>query len=138
MEQIPIRLNDKIVGSATAERQGMHVLIKCVCEAGDGDDSVALVTDGAEIDLGIGIPMGNLVHFSKRVLWKQWEKRTALRLQSRCKAGEAYAFIPGQEFEGISELPNARFNVESGMIVVKTDHSSVRPTGQWSEPSTSE
>ncbi len=124
------------VGQVALERQGLYCDLECICQgAGETEAYLVAVSGEERQDLGQCIPQGDTLclrrYLSSRILRGE-------QLSFQLSGKEKAKFIPLQEaqpLETVAVLEDAVFAVQDGMPGLQL---SDKPTGQWSEPKTSE
>ena len=135
---------DETIGNALVRRQGLYYHIRCRCALTGQVKYKLIVTCGEnEVDLGLCIPHSDGFGMDTRIPIKRLgEGDLSFRLVPRHNKQDN-AFIPvspEEPFSYIQKLQQAHLAQQDGLvgIVIDDQSSSDNPTGQWSEPSTSE
>lgn len=136
---------DEVIGKVFVQQQGLYYLICCRCSlTGDVKHKLIASCGKNTVDLGLCVPYSDGFGMDTRIPMKQLgEGELGFRLQPRHSkpAGEFIPVSPEEPFGYIQKLQQAHLAQQDGLvgIVVNGDqNSSDNPTGQWSEPSTSE
>ena len=134
-----------IIGDATVVRQGLYYNIHCICREATGRAIRVHVRCGDRyVDLGICIPMEGYFGLRTKVPVKRLgEGEFQFTADGQEKIGLAlfYPVDPNKPFKAIAELKNSRLATkggQTGITVISDQISKDKPTGQWSEPYTSE
>ena len=139
-------LHGKAVGGAEVSREGLYLRIACRCHL-PGGEMLRLWMDcgGKEVDLGLCVPMGEGFGTDKRIPASRCgpgKPRFTLSAKDDLLRGHFVPLSPEEPFRYLHRLENAyleRRNGRVGICIPPLHHEmlSSRPTGQWSEPSTS-
>ena len=144
-QEYSVLSGDEVIGKVFVQRQGLYYLVHCRCSL-TGDVKYKLIASNGEnnVDLGLCIPHIDGFGMDTRIPVKRLgEGELTFRLLPRHSKVEG-AFIPvspDEPFSYIRKLQQAHLAQQDGLvgIIVNEDqNSSDSPTGQWSEPSTSE
>ena len=137
----PITQNGHPVGTARVLREGLFLRIQCLCHIPREEDLHIQAVCGNDIlDLGICVPYDKGSGLISRVPTRLFqEDKLEFRL-SKSQKENFFPVYPDHPFEALAQLNNSRFQIRDGVpgIIVKDYNDISRPTGQWSEPITSE
>lgn len=129
MVKYPIFDGQKQVGEAVVRSEGMYRVVQCRCMPVSGKPQRICLRAGEQIvDLGLCVPDGNSMSLLKRMPAKVLDCGQ-LSIFVKEVAGEGMLFVPGQPFEHIHLLRDAKLQIREGRFYVVTSESS-RPTGQ--------
>ena len=144
-KQFQILAEGKPIGSATVTRHGLYYQIHCICHLMERNPCrIYAACDDREIDLGICVPMDGGFGIRTRVPVKRLGEGEIRFWAAAHNEKPQEQFVPvetGRPFIFLSQLKNARLavrNRKTGILLSDTQSSISRPTGQWSEPNTSE
>ena len=132
INQFDITKCGQSIGRATVELQGLYYRIHCSCRE---PERIILKQETGSRDLGVCVPDGEYFRIRTRIPVKYLPGNTWL---FEGKDGET-DFVPIREdepFQQIAELSQQKLVHQDGEPGIQTEIS--KPTGQWSEPNTSE
>lgn len=144
-QEYSVLSGNETVGKAIVRRQGLYCCISCRCALTGFVRHKLLVSCGANtVDLGLCVPQGNEFGVDTKIPIKRLgEGELTFRLVPKHNAlkGEFVPVSPSEPFGYIRQLQKAHLARQDGLlgiILMKDQSSSDTPTGQWSEPITSE
>lgn len=132
VNQFDITKCGKCIGHATVELQGLYYQIHCSCRE---PERIVLKQETGFRDLGVCVPDGEYFRIHTKIPAKYLPGQTWLFAGKNEEAD----FTPIREeepFQNIAELSQQKLVCQDGEPGIQTDISN--PTGQWSEPDTSE
>lgn len=134
----PIYNEDRVIGEAELVQEGMVWKISCVCDLNNTDPlRIWAIWPGGKIELGLCIAEKEQKKLIKRVP-KRIIPLDEVRFCVRKEDADEIVKKNFLEIEDISSLRYARYEPNKDGGCLKFDQSSSKPTGQWSEPNTSE
>lgn len=137
-----VYLGSTPAGKVQVVRQGLYYVIHCRCALSGGRMYRLFVNCGTgEKDLGIVVPMDGGFGLDTRIPVKRLGEGTMeFRLipKQEPRKETVLPIRPGEPFPGLSQLERARLAYRDGEPVALIAQPSSSPTGQWSEPKTSE
>lgn len=136
---------EETIGRVQVQRQGLYYYIHCRCNI-TGCVRYQLVASSEQntVDLGLCVPMDGKFGVETKIPCKRLgEGSFSFRLvpRRRKSAANFVPVSPDEPFAYIRQLQNAHLaRLEGAVGIVLPEHqtSSDNPTGQWSEPITSE
>lgn len=140
-----IRSGDEIIGRVMVQRQGLYYRICCKSKLTGAVRYKLVVSCGDNtVDLGICIPLEDGFGMNTRIPVKRLGEGTLI-FQFVPKHTELQTqfvpVFPEEPFGYIRQLQNAHLAKQDGHVGIEfteDQRSRDNPTGQWSEPSTSE
>ena len=130
MDRYPVWQGEKRVGWAQSERQGMYLLIRCVCDRlPEGQWRVRALCKGKTVDLGRCVPEQGRLKLRKRVREKELSPKDCRFELVQPRTEEWEPISEDSPFSGISRLKDASFQERAGVPGILF-HSSSSPTGQ--------
>lgn len=144
-EEYWIGSKQKPQGKVLVQRQGLYYRICCRCKITDSS-RYKLVASCAEntVDLGLCVPTeGEFGVDTKIPIKRLGEGKLTFCLvpKNKIPQGKFVPIFPDKPFPYIQKLKSAHLATQDGQIgilLTEDQNSRDRPTGQWSEPSTSE
>lgn len=137
----PITYNGQRVGTAEVKQQGLFLVIHCECDT-DLHDTYSIVASskGKTVELGCYVPGSDGCSLERRISVKHISGEEITFLIAPVKKEMVVPVYTDKPFPYLSQLSSAHFAVKNNQASVTfTDQMSIsRPTGQWSEPMTSE
>ena len=144
-QEYSVLYSGEAVGKAFIQRQGLYYQISCRCALAD-PGRYRLIADSGEntADLGLCIPHRDGFGVDTKIPVKRLgEAHLTFRLLPKHSMEEG-RFIPlsqDEPFGYIRQLEKAHLAWQDGLVgimLMEDQKSKKSPTGQWSEPSTSE
>ena len=133
------------IGNVQVQRQGLYYQIRCRCCLTGCIRYKLLASCGENsADLGICVPKDGVFGVDTKIPIKRLGEGTlSFRLVPRHSKveGSFVPISPDEPFSYIRQLQNAHLEKQDGcigVVIPQDQNSSDRPTGQWSEPITSE
>lgn len=127
--------NEKIVGTAEVEKEGLYYRIYCVCTPPNKEIHRILVDDGqCKRDLGICVPVGTNFVLTTRIPVKYINAEN-LQFTLIQQNAEAMPISTDMEFQDLDKLETARLQVTNGQVEVLIDSVQDQPdSDQIPEP----
>ena len=136
---------DEIIGKVFVQRQGLYYHFRCRCSITGAVKYKLIVNCGENtVDLGLCIPHSDGFGMDTKLPIKRvGDGELTFRLMPKHNklVGEFLSVASEEPFGHIQKLQQAHLALQGGLvgvIVNEDQNSSDNPTGQWSEPSTSE
>lgn len=132
------------VGKVQVQRQGLYYRFICRCRlSGEGMYRLFISCGGDQVSLGIVVPMGDGFGLETRLPVKRFregEPEFSLIPKQEAAVGQFAPIIPEEPFAYIERLKSSFLVRKYGQMgIMLEDHREISsPTGQWSEPITSE
>ena len=144
-QEYTVLSGNETVGKALVRRQGLYCCISCRCRLTGLVRYKLLVTCGENTeDLGLCVPQGDEFGVDTKIPMKRLGEGALtffLVPKHNVLKGKFVPVSPNEPFDYIRQLQEAHLARQDGLPgVVLTENQSSRdtPTGQWSEPITSE
>ena len=144
-QEYSVLSGDEVIGKVFVQRQGLYYLICCRCSlTGDVKHKLIASCGKNTVDLGLCVPHSDGFGMDTWIPVKRLgEGELTFRLLPRhSKPDREFIPVSSEEpFGYIQKLQQAHLAQQDGLvgIIVNEDqNSSDSPTGQWSEPITSE
>ena len=137
-----VMLGRQKAGRVEVTREGLYYRFSCRCRR-EGREMLRLwmACGKQEVDLGLCVPMGDGFGTEKRIPVRQCGTgmpEFVLRPKDDILRGNFIPLSPEEPFGYLHRLENAFLERRGEKVgIVLRQMSSSRPTGQWSEPSTS-
>lgn len=131
MTVFPIFDDKTQVGKAFVSQEGLYMLIQCRCIPLCRKPRRLFMQAGENtIPLGLCVPDGDEMSLLKRVPVKKiGDSKPTFRVEDPQPKGAQ--FIPGEPFEGMDKLSNARLRIcDSEYYILSAESSSCNSTGQ--------
>lgn len=130
----PIFKNNEVIGSAVVYCRSLYYEIDCKCELDvEGLHRITVMCHGKSTDLGICVPTGDKFGLHTKVAIKQIGEDELYFYITPKKQPSDSEFIPvceDTEFLYLSRLDHAAVDTQNGLIGVRIQIDSSRPTGQ--------
>ena len=144
-EEYSVLSGDETIGKVFVQRQGLYYRIQCRCSiTGTVKYKLVAKCGGNVVDLGLCIPYRDGFGMDTSVPIKrlgEGELIFHLKPKHNETKGEFIPVSPEEPFGYIQKLQQAHLAQQDGLVgiaVNEDQNSKDSPTGQWSEPSTSE
>lgn len=125
--------NDKIVGTAEVEKEGLYYRIQCVCTPPNMEIHRIYVSDGQrKRDLGICVPIGTNFALTTRIPTKYLNGENLRFFLVQQNAG-AIPVETDMEFYDLDKLETARLQVTNGQAEVIIDSAQDQPDSDQSQ-----
>lgn len=113
----PVYWNEKEVGRADVNRQGLFYVFHCRVNPPKGElYRLQVVSKGQITDLGICVPEGADYVLTKRVSLKSiGEGKWEFQLTANNRKEQFIPIIQGQPFVYLQELEKGKFHIQNGM-----------------------
>ena len=132
MKQYAVMRGKKRVGSAQVEQQHLYLHISVRCEE---PMRVSVTGERGNRDLGLCVPMGNSFGLETRIPSKYLGNEDLI-FRTTEPTDSFYPVHPDEPFSCLEKLRGAILTHKDGQIGIQISISN--PTGQWSDPKTSE
>lgn len=136
------------VGTVHVHRSGLYYHFSCRCQCNEGTPyRISVFCEGSITDLGLCIPMGTVFGIETKIPVKlvgSGEMRFDARPNNHALEDNFYEVCDTEPFSMLSILRYSYMVTRDGKRGVSAPQTSPsekvisRPTGQWSEPNTSE
>ena len=141
--QYSVFSGEEEIGKAQVQQQGLYYHIRCRCKMTGAVRYKLLVRCGENnLDLGLCVPHTDGFGVDTKIPRKRLGEGTmTFYLTPWHAAGTFLPVSTDEPFGYIHQLQNARLAVRNGIVGIILDdrqNSMDKPTGQWSEPNTSE
>jgi hypothetical protein len=142
MVEFPIYYTGNRVGNAVLEKQGMFYKIRCHCNVQmDKPAKIRMTAEGITLDLGICLKCQNGIGLSTRINTKILEGKSpsfSLHTDEEVEI-TLYSISENAPFAYLEYISQGKFIRKEENAYILLPHASMsKPTGQWSEPKTSE
>lgn len=127
--------NEKIVGTAEVEKEGLYYRIYCECTPPNKEIHRILVSDGqSKQDLGICVPVGSNFTLTTRIPAKylNGENLHFFLIQQNA---EAIPVETDMEFQDLDKLETACLQITNGQVEVIIDSAQDQPGSDQSQES---
>lgn len=142
MMEYPIYYAGNRVGNAVLEKQGMFYKIRCHCDIQvDKLTKIQMNIEGDALDLGICLKCQNGIGLSTRINTKILEgKNPSFSVHTDDESeGILNPISENAPFAYLEYISQGKFIRKEEKTYILLPHASMsKPTGQWSEPKTSE
>ena len=136
----PIYQQQNIIGTVQVTRQGLYLCFTArICCGGKPIGRLWLRSGDGVHKLGVPVPEGEELHLWTRIPAKQVrgeDVRFWFGDKEEPEEGTFYSIDSQKPFEALAKLPLGTLQIRNGQPGLQISSSS--PTGQWSEPNTSE